>query len=121
MTSSDRASALTYRSSTDAALRTRLNARRAWEQLERELKTQRLLGVVPQSVTLTLNGKTYLALRVEEDPGLTRGTGATQQYQGTVIFYMADGEGMQRLAFADEEHCANWSRTGGWTEDARAW
>lgn len=115
----------------DEKERCALNAKHVADDLREALRVARLEGEkVPDSLTVTLNGRAYSASRVVEATALRHGTGSTVGYSGTVIFFGVAGEGkvgedsglkngeLCYLSFADENYCANWSAKAGWTGDA---
>ncbi len=104
----------------DKKLCTRLNAENALSQVDTELRAQQALGrPVPETVAVRLNGTTYTAERTDADPGFRRTGSAARGYKGTVIFYLADENGLHGFYFADDYHCANWADSGEWTGDSQ--
>ncbi len=105
----------------DLALKTRLNASHALEELKEGLKAELLLrGAVPDKLTLTLNSRELVASRVDEEPTIKRGTRSTPGYEGTVALYRTDGDQVVFLCYADEDHCAIWRADEGWSGDCFA-
>lgn len=103
----------------DKMLCTRLNSAKAFEQVDRELRAQRALEKpVPDSIPIRLNGETLTARRTDADPGFRRTGSAAKGYKGTVVFYLADEEGLHGFFFADDYHCANWNEAEDWTGDS---
>lgn len=114
----------------DLKLRVRLNASRARELLEEELRrARRESDGEPEAVTIELNGASLECARVPEPAPLSRGTRTTEGYEGVVAFYGLAGDGefdeagakageIVYFAYADEEHCAIWRADDGWTGDA---
>ena len=114
----------------DKKLRVRLNASRGKELLEEALKTARSkVKAEPESVEITLNGKSLECVRVAEVLDLRRGTGVSHGYEGIVAYYGIAGQGdydtkglddgdVCYFAYADEYHCARWINGDGWTGDA---
>lgn len=104
----------------DAAERTRLNASYTLDNLREALREARSAGEpAPESVSLALNGRELIAQRVDADAGLRRGTSTTKGQEGTVAYFMTDGEGeVIYFGFADEDYCANWRVKDGWTGDS---
>ena len=101
----------------DLQRRTRINAKNALEKIDTEVKHKRLIvSEDPTSVTISLNSKDVTAVKQEIE--LTRSTYYASGYSGTVVFYDLDSQGVSRLAFADENYCANWRRDWGWDGDA---
>ncbi len=114
----------------DKPLRVRLNASRAKDLLAEGLRYERRFSKEePESVEITLNGKSLECVRVQEEPPIQRGTATTNGYKGVVAFYGLAGEGKFPKAnaktgeivyfiYADEYYCAIWRAKDGWTGDA---
>jgi len=115
----------------DSRLRTRLNAYNVREQLKEALLIQKNQGnPYPESLRYTLHSKEHTAYLVDADAGLKRGTKLTEGQDGIVAYYAVVGHsdfgadsGMKEgelwyFAFADEDHCANWSYHDEWTGDS---
>lgn len=104
----------------DLRLVTRLSAENALRQINAAVAdARRCRRGDPDEIAVTLNGKTFAALRVEaEKTDLRRGTYATPGYDGTAAYYMLDGGGISYLCFADPNYCASWKRVRGWDGDA---
>lgn len=104
----------------DDKRRTRLNASYVYEHLEDERAKLKRRGLEePESITIEVNGKPLEVVRLDEDPGIRYGTKAMLDYEGLIAFYGVDENG--RLSFfiyADEDHCARWSRSSRWLGDA---
>ena len=109
----------------------RLNASYVFEQLQAGiLREQELGNAFPESFEAELNGKKLTVLLTDEETGFRHGTKRTNGVKGTVAYYMlaghssadtgagaADGE-IIYFSFADENYCANWSVSDGWTGDS---
>lgn len=107
----------------DTRLRTRLNASRAYALLEENLEERARRGLEPTAADLefTLNGKTVTVKRLEEDNGLRWGTGSSIDYEGTACFYSLTEEGeISWFVYADINHAAVWTLSGGWSGDSYA-
>ena len=115
----------------DSRLRTRLNSYNVREQIREGLLKQKNQGnPYPESLEYTLHNKKHTAYLVDEDVGLKRGTRLTEGVKGIVAYYSVAGhsdfgadsgvkEGeLWYFAFADEDHCANWSYHDEWTGDS---
>lgn len=115
----------------DTKERTRLNAVNALEQIKEAVHKERNLGIsFPESVTVVINGKEFHAAMIDEESGLKRGTNATTGVKDTVIYYSIVGHSefgkdsgtktgqVWYFSYADEEHCANWNCTDGWSGDS---
>ncbi|MCR5403310.1 MAG: hypothetical protein K6E91_05735 [Butyrivibrio sp.] len=114
----------------DDKLKTRLNASRALDLLEENLrKKRRQSETEPESIIIELNGKELDCVRTDREWYLARGTKKTKDYEGVVCFYGLSGEGafsnssakknkICYFVYADEEHCAIWHIDDGWTGDA---
>lgn len=114
----------------DKKLSTRLNAEYTLDQLQEALKQAQANGVqYPESLEYTLHGKKRVALLVDEKTPLKRGTSTTEGYEGIVAFYSVVGHSdygagkgkdgtLWYFSYADENHCANWSKDDGWTGDS---
>lgn len=121
----------------DVPRRTRLNASYAKEKLETERR--RVIaetGAEPESVEITVNGKTLTCIFVTEEEAIHRGTATTNGYKGVVAYYGAAGnftfsaktagrgngtakEGeVCYFLYADEQYCAIWRSNDGWDGDA---
>ncbi|MBR4798729.1 MAG: hypothetical protein IK047_00555, partial [Clostridia bacterium] len=111
--------------------RTLLNAKYVFEQLVRKaVSGYSENGAFPESVTASLNGEELEIMLTAEDVGITRGTGSTSGYKGTVAFYAAAGSGgfgdsfgaangsVSWFVFADKYHCARWDARVGWSLDS---
>ena len=120
---------------TDKKQNTRLNADYVLRQLRENLKKARDEGVeYPETLTYFLNGKTREAILVYADPGVRRGTKATMDLKGIVAFYTIRGAGesddlarygtklkdgeISHFWFADDDYCAIWHTSGGWSGDS---
>ena len=119
---------------TDRKQCTRLNADYVLRQLRENLKKAQDNGEqFPQTLTYFLNGKTRKATLVTTDPGVRRGTNATVGMEGTVAFYTIKGSGesdslvvgsslkvgeISNFWFADEDYCAVWRASAGWSGDS---
>jgi hypothetical protein len=101
------------------------------EQLREALLHERNKGnLFPESLPYTLHNKPHTALLTDVDVGLKRGTKLTDDQEGIVAYYSVVGHsdfgadsGMKEgqmwyFAYADEEHCANWSYHDEWTGDS---
>lgn len=115
----------------DKKLRVRLNASRARELLAQGLREQRwALRTEPESVEINLNGKSLECKRVQQEQYISRGTATTSGFEGTVCLYGIAGDGdftvsknarkgeICYFVYADENHCALWRASDGWTGDA---
>lgn len=116
----------------DKKLRVRLNASHAMSLVKDALAEARRLDldhVEPDSVTIRINGKDLECVRVQEILDLRRGTKLTNGYEGIVCFYGLVGDGpfaakdlsegdIAYFVYADENHCARWLASDGWTGDA---
>lgn len=104
----------------DDKRRTRLNASYIYEQLEDERATLKRRGLEePESIIIEVNGKPLEVVRLEEDPGIRYGTKAMLDYEGIIGFYGVDDKGnLSFFIYADEDHCARWSKASGWLGDA---
>jgi len=110
---------------------TRLNASYVLEQIEEAVHHEQLLGdPFPASVTVRLHHEDVVALLVDDYTGIRRGTSTTADLDGVVAFYslvghsdfgansgLKEGE-LWYFSYADEEYCAAWSSTRGWTGDS---
>ena len=120
---------------TDKKQCTRLNADYVLRQLRENLKTARDNGTeYPETLTYFLNGKTREAILVHTSPGVRRGTGSTMDMKGIVAFYTIRGAGesddlarygtklkdgeISHFWFADDDYCAIWHTSGGWSGDS---
>lgn len=115
----------------DTKLCTRLNAGYVLAQVGDAVASQQLIGIpFPESVKVSLNGKEYTAVLVDEETGIRSGTDTIKELSGTVIYYsivghtefgkdsgLSEGE-VWYFSFADENHCANWSSKKSWTGDS---
>lgn len=101
----------------DTSLRTRLNADAAYGQAEELVRMGILLQQENDTAELTLNGATLVAHMVEDLPDIRRGTDSTYEYDGTVVFYRLSEEKINWFCYADENHCAVWEKTRGWSMD----
>lgn len=114
----------------DVRRRTRLNASRALELLEEGLRhARRASSGEPEAVQITLNGQPLECARVDSTLKISRGTKTTNGYEGVVAFYGLAGQGdfTQTAArdgeicyflYADEDYCAVWRKSDGWTGNA---
>ncbi len=114
----------------DERQRCRLNASRVRDQLTDSLmKARKGSDTTPDKVSVGINGKVVECVRVDEIPGLHRGTATSTGYDGVVSFYGISGEGtfstkgvkagkLCWFIYADENYCAIWSAQDGWTGDA---
>lgn len=114
----------------DKALRVRLNASRVKNLLAEALRQARRYATEePESVEVTLHDRPLECVRVQEEPPIRRGTGTTNGYSGTVVFYGLAGEGdfpgtgakqgeIVYFIYADEYECAIWRLKDGWTGTA---
>ena len=115
----------------DSRLCTRLNAYNVRDQLREALLKELNKGnPFPENLPYTLHSKPHTALLVDADVGLKRGTRLTEGQEGIVAYYSVVGHsdfgadsGMKEgqmwyFAYADEEHCANWSYHDEWTGDS---
>ena len=114
----------------DERRRCRLNANRVRELLSDSLtKARKGSDETPDKVSVGLNGKVLECVRVDEIPGLHRGTATSTGYDGVVAFYGIAGEGtfstkgvkagkLCWFIYADENYCAIWSVQNGWSGDA---
>ena len=103
----------------DAKLRTRLNAEHVRNEAREALLERKKAGEpLPESLTVELGHKDLTVERVAEPVRLTRGTGTTEGYEGTVAFFMAEDGELSYLAFADELHCAIWQKDHEWSGDS---
>ena len=120
---------------TDKKQCTRLNADYVLRQLRENLKTTRDEGKeYPETLTYFLNGKTREATLVHVSPGVRRGTSSTMDMKSIVAFYTIRGAGesddlagygtslkngeISHFWFADEDYCAIWHASGGWSGDS---
>ena len=120
---------------TDKKQCTRLNADFVLRQLRENLKNVRDEGKeYPETLTYFLNGKTREATLVHANPGVRRGTSSTMDMKGIVVFYAIRGAGesddlarygtdlkdgeISHFWFADEDYCAIWHTSGGWSGDS---
>lgn len=102
----------------DAALRTRLNAENALERSRAALETALLReGTEPESLNVTLNGKPFTVDRVDGLPQLRGGTRVSEGVDGTAAWCVTDGGEIVEFCYADEEHNAAWRASEGWTLD----
>lgn len=109
--------------SSDAKLKTRLNASFSGNQLNE--RRRKLLQKAkegdpePELITLRVNGKDLDCTFVEEEVKIKRGTSTTKGYKGIVSFYGTDDNNeVNYFVYADEDHCAVWHADRGWTGDA---
>ena len=111
----------------------RLNAEWVLDQVKEAVKQAADDGLgLPESIDLSLNGEKLSVILTEEPTELTRGTGTTMGYDGTVAFYGVAGNGavgentglkdgaVCYLSFADPDYCANWEPVDGWSGSAYA-
>ena len=103
----------------DEKERARLNASYAKSLLEEQLTKMKKRGQeIPDTVKITINGKTLVCERVEELPPIRTGTSKMVDYDGIVSFFTLDDEDeLQDFLYADEACCAKYLHDG-WSGDA---
>jgi hypothetical protein len=122
----------------DTKERTCLNATYVRDELkEARKKILKKSDTEPDSIEIMCNGKPLECIRVTEEEVIHRGTKTTNGYKGVVAYYGVKGDfeysakgkaGKKKemakegdicyLVYADEDHCAIWRATDGWTGDA---
>ena len=106
----------------DTQLRTELNAAAALDQVNAALADAKARDVsAPDTVEITLNSKTLIAERTEEEPPLRRGTKTLHDYKGTLIYYILNEDGeLTFFCYADPDHCMRWRVKTEWVREGEA-
>lgn len=100
----------------DAALRVRLCAESALEQLRSAAERQILRGgVEPADVEVHVNGRPLTVRWVRSGDELS----ADGKNRADACFTSEDGQAISGFCYADGGHTVRWSHEAGWTEDGR--
>ncbi len=103
----------------DTKLRTRLNATRVYNEVQKQVYQRSQLGMEQGLVVLTVNGQPLDVRLLEGDNGLRRGTDYSIDFDGVVSFYSLNASGeINWFVYADANHAAVWKSASGWGGDA---
>ncbi len=103
----------------DTKLRTRLNATRVYNEVQKQVYQRSQLGMEQGLVVLTVNGQPLEVRLLEGDNGLRRGTDYSIDFDGVVSFYSLNASGeINWFVYADANHAAVWKSASGWGGDA---
>ena len=103
----------------DTKERTRLNANNALNQLEETVRVNKLKNIpCPDTISVVVNSKELEARRTDQDMGIKWGTRSTPDVEGTVLYFTVENDKVTYFCYADEDHCATWTKSGGWTGDS---
>ena len=102
----------------DAHQRSRLNAARTLERVERALLREKTINNndAPVSLTVTLNSRELVAVRDPLRDGLRYGTDATMDREGTLASYDLENGELVWFNFADENYALTWTADKGWSD-----